>query len=151
MFKSFTKLFNQDKENKTSNSNDDKIMLFGGLLVEAALIDGIIDEKEIKKITKSIAYFFALKYETANIIVNECLKNSNENNSFHYYTSRINKEFEYDKKINLLEMLWEVILTDKKIHDFEANLMRRVSGLLYISDIDSGNAKKRILKNINKT
>ena len=78
MFKSFTKLFNQDKENKTSNSNDDKIMLFGGLLVEAALIDGIIDEKEIKKITKSIAYFFALKYETANIIVNECLKNSNE-------------------------------------------------------------------------
>lgn len=151
MFKSFTKLFNQDKENQTSNSNDDKIMLFGGLLVEAALIDGIIDEKEIKKITKSIAYFFTLKDETANTIVSKCLKNSNENNSFHYYTSRINKEFEYDKKINLLEMLWEVILADKKVHDFEANLMRRVSGLLYISDIDSGNAKKRVLKNINKT
>lgn len=151
MFKSFTKLFNQEKENQTSGSNDDKIILFGGLLVEAALIDGIIDEKEIEKITKSIAYFFTLKYEAANIIIAGCLKNSNENNSFHYYTSRINKEFEYDKKINLLEMLWEVILIDKKIHDFEASLMRRVSGLLYISDIDSGNAKKRVLKNINKT
>ena len=38
---------------------------------------------------------------------------------------------------------WEVILADNEIHDFESNLLRRLAGLLYISDIECGNAKKR--------
>ena len=61
------------------------------------------------------------------------------------FTSKINKEFEYSKKIKLLEVLWEIILVDGKIHDFESNLVRRLSGLLYVSDIDCGIAKKRAL------
>ena len=37
-----------------------------------------------------------------------------------------------------------------KIHDFESNLIRRLSGLLYVSDVDCGNAKKRSLKKVRK-
>ena len=40
-------------------------------------------------------------------------------------------------------VLWEVILSDNEIHDFESNLLRRLAGLLYVSDIECGNAKKR--------
>ncbi len=53
------------------------------------------------------------------------------------------------KKILLIEVLWEVILSDNKIHDFETNLIRRLAGLLYISDVECGNAKKRASKKIN--
>ena len=41
-----------------------------------------------------------------------------------------------------------IILSDGKVHDFESNLIRRLSGLLYISDIHSGNARKRALDKI---
>ena len=73
------------------------------------------------------------------------MEKADEPNSLHYFTSKINKEFEYNKKIKLLEILWQIILADGKIHDFESNLIRRLSGLLYVSDVDCGNAKKRAL------
>ena len=41
-----------------------------------------------------------------------------------------------------------LILEDGKVHDFESNLIRRLAGLLYISDINCGNAKKRALNKI---
>ena len=47
-------------------------------------------------------------------------------------------------------MLWEVVLTDGVEHDYESNLMRRICGLFYIKDIDSGKAKKRVLEKFNK-
>ena len=80
----------------------------------------------------------------------KCLQRVDEPNSFHYFTSKINKELEYDRKVKLLEILWEIVLSDGKIHDYESNLLRRLSGLLYISDIDSGNAKYKALQKIEK-
>ena len=35
-----------------------------------------------------------------------------------------------------------MILSDNEVHDFESNLLRRLAGLLYVSDIECGNAKK---------
>ena len=45
----------------------------------------------------------------------------------------------------LIEILWEIVLSDGQIHDYETSIIRRLSGLLYISDVDSGNARKRAL------
>ena len=43
----------------------------------------------------------------------------------------------------MIEMLWEVIYSDDVLDDFEINMMRRVGGLLYVSDRENGDAKKR--------
>ena len=43
--------------------------------------------------------------------------------------------------------MWEIVLVDDVLDVFEAQLMRRVSGLLYISDVDSGNSKKELFEN----
>ena len=77
-------------------------------------------------------------------------ENKNNSKSLHHYTSLINKSFSEEKKLLLIEILWEIVLSDGKIHDFESNLIRRLSGLLYISDINSGNARKRALDKISK-
>ena len=151
MLDSFLNFFSKSEINKNSKefeeTNDD-IMIISGLLVEAAAIDGEIDEKEILQIKDSLIVFFKLSEEKSNYIVNKSLEKADEQNSLHYFTSKINKEFKHDKKIILLEILWEIILSDGKIHDFESNLIRRLSGLLYISDIECGNAKKRVSKRI---
>jgi len=151
LLESFVKFFNQSKLKEKNTENEEQLMLIGGILLEAAAIDGKIDDDEIDKINKSLINFLGTNEEKSTEIINKCIEKLNEGNSLHYFTSKINKEFEYNKKIELLEILWEIVLADGKIHDFESNLIRRLSGLLYIPDIDSGNVKKKVLTKINRS
>ena len=72
------------------------------------------------------------------------------NRPLYFYTSKLNKSFTDEKKIMLIQVLWEVILSDNEIHDFETNLIRRLAGLLYVSDVDCGNAKIRANQKVQK-
>lgn len=144
MFDSLKKLF-RNTENNLNKSFDD-LQLLSGLMIEAANIDGIIDQKEINKISKSLVEIFGEKPQAVEIELNKCLDEINDHKSLHFYTSRINQTFTEEKKIILIEILWEIILEDGKIHDFETNLIRRLAGLLYISDTQCGKAKKKILE-----
>ena len=65
-----------------------------------------------------------------------------------FFTSKINKSFTEKKKLLLVEILWEIILSDGELHEFESNLIRRLAGLLYISDVSCGNAKKKAIEKI---
>jgi len=143
LFDSLLNFFNQSKLDDDTSKEEDHLTLISGVLVEAAAVDGKIDESEISKIKKSLIHFFNISEEKSISIVNKSLEKMYNLNSLHYYTSKINKMFEYDKKIKLLEILWEIILSDGKVHDFESSLLRRISGLLYVSDVECGNAKKR--------
>ena len=124
--------------------------LLSGLMIEAAYTDGQIDEIEINKIKLTLINVFAEDPKEVDLILEEALKNKNNTKSLHYYTSLINKNFSDDKKLLLIEALWEIVLSDGEIHDYESNLIRRLSGLLYISDVSSGNARKRALDKILK-
>jgi uncharacterized tellurite resistance protein B-like protein len=50
---------------------------------------------------------------------------------------------DHDERIQVIEMMWGVILSDGVVDDFEANLMRRMNGLLYISGVESSEARER--------
>ena len=132
------------------NSKDDEgdvknLELICGLMIEAAYTDGTIGESELKKIKFSLINVFGENEEEVDLVLDEAIKNKNNSKSLHYYTSFINKNFDSDKKLHLIEALWEIVLSDGEIHDFESNLIRRLAGLLYISDVNSGNARKRAL------
>ena len=130
------------QENKDNNKN---LELLCGLMIEAAYTDGQIDTSELNKIKLSLINVFSEDPMEVNLVLEEAVKNKNNAKSLHHYTSFINKNFDEEKKLLLIEALWEIVLSDGEIHDFESNLIRRLSGLLYISDIDSGNARKRAL------
>ena len=137
---------NISAEDKVDTEN---LELLSGLMIEAAFTDGQIDETEINKIKLTLINVFEEDPKEVDIILEEALKNKNNTKSLHYYTSLINKNFSDDKKLLLIEALWEIVLSDGEIHDYESNLIRRLAGLLYISDVNSGNARKRALnKNI---
>ena len=133
-------------QNSTELEDDNKkLELLCGLMIEAAYTDGTIGESELKKIKFSLINVFDENEEEVDLVLDEAIKNKNNSKSLHYYTSFINKNFDSDKKLLLIEALWEIVLSDGEIHDFESNLIRRLAGLLYISDVDSGNARKRAL------
>ena len=138
-------------ESQASNEDIDpnkNLKLLAGLMIEAANTDGVIDNNEINKINSILINTFQEDPDQVKLILDETIKNQNDSKSLFFYTSKINKTYSIKKKLLLLETLWEIILSDGKIHDYESNLIRRLSGLLYISDVDSGNAKKRALNKI---
>ena len=143
------KVLNSQNSSEYKEDNK-KLELLCGLMIEAAYTDGQVDESELDKIKSSLTNVFEEDSEEVNITIKEAINNKNNSKSLHHYTSFINKNFNEDKKLLLIEALWEIILSDGEIHDYESNLIRRLSGLLYISDVNSGNAKKRALNKINK-
>ena len=138
----------QDKKQELNPNKSLEILC--GLMVEAANTDGKIEEKEITKINSVLVDTFEEEPSAVNFVLNNALNNHNESKSLHFYTSKINKEYSDEKKLLLIETLWEIVLSDGSIHDYESNLIRRLAGLLYISDVASGNAKKRALNKISK-
>ena len=145
------KLLKDILSNNTSaedKKDTDNLELLSGLMIEAAYTDGQIDEIETNRIKLSLINVFEEDPKEVDSILQDALKNKNNSKSLHHYTSLINKNFSNDKKLLLIESLWEIVLSDGEIHDYESNLIRRLAGLLYISDVDSGNAKKRALDKI---
>ncbi len=139
-----------NKSSTVEKEDSKNLELLCGLMIEAAYTDGQIDESELKKIKSSLIDIFKEDPKEVDLIIKESILNKNNSKSLHHYTSFINKNFNDDKKLLLIEVLWEIVLSDGEIHDFESNLIRRLAGLLYISDVNSGNARKRALDKILK-
>ena len=133
--------FNADTENK-------EIDILSGLMIEAANTDGNITQAELNKISHSLINVFKEDPKTVEVSLTKAFENKDNSRSLYYYTSKLNKSYSDKDKIKLIEVLWEVILSDNEVHDFETNLIRRLAGLLYISDVDCGNAKIRATKKV---
>ena len=145
MLKLLKNILNSQNSEEDNNNNNKDLELLCGLMIEAAYTDGKIDTSELNKIKLSLISIFSEDPKEVNLVLEKAEENKNNSKSLHHYTSFINKNFDDKKKILLIEVLWEIVLSDGEVHDFESNLIRRLAGLLYISDVDSGNAKKRAL------
>jgi len=141
----FSNNINQNKEDYNKD-----IDILAGLMIEAANTDGNISHVEVNKISLSLINIFKEDPKEVEMTLSRALDDKDNSRSLYYYTSKLNKSFSHEKKLLLIEVLWEVILADNEIHDFESNLLRRLAGLLYISDIECGNAKKRANSKVNK-
>ena len=149
MLKSLRNIFSNDINQNQEDDNKD-LDILAGLMIEAANTDGNISQHEINKISFSLINVFKEHPKEVELALSKAVDDKDNSNSLHFYTSKLNKSFSHKKKLLLIEVLWEVILSDNEIHDFESNLLRRLAGLLYISDIECGNAKKRANDRVNK-
>ena len=137
-----------DSKDRDESDINNNLELLCGLMIEAANTDGVIDQNEKEKINSVLVNVFNESPDDVINILNKAIENRDNSKSLHFYTSKINKEYSEEKKLLLLEILWEIVLSDGKLHDYESSLIRRLAGLLYISDVNSGNARKRALNNI---
>ena len=67
------------------------------------------------------------------------------------FAHTINQRFSEIERVELIEMLWAVVYADGVLSAYEANLLRRIGGLLYVDDRDRGAARKRVLARLGKT
>ena len=150
MFELFKTTVNKFKNNEENIQNDEVKALNSivALLVEAASIDGEIGNDEKNQIENILIERLNLDKIEAEKILEQTISESEEQIEIWSKTNDIRKELDYEERLNIFELMWEIVLVDDVIDVFEAQLMRRVSGLLYISDIDSGNCKKRAIEKL---
>ena len=142
MLQSLKKIFASDKILHTETENKE-IDILSGLMIEAANTDGEVTQEELNKISHSLINIFKEDPKVVEVSLTKAFENKDNSKSLYFYTSKLNKFYSNENKIKLIEVLWEIILADNEIHDFETNLIRRLAGLLYISDVECGNAKIR--------
>ena len=115
------------------------------LMIEAALLDEGADAAERQRIAELLAKRFALSAAEAQALAEEAEEEADRSSQLFAFTREITAGFDYAERVELIEMLWEVVYADDRLHHLEANLMRRIAGLLHVEDRDSGTARKRVL------
>ena len=121
-----------------------EIIGIAALLIHAAKIDEIYSEKE-KKIILSFVENNLDDKNSTDKIMQEAEKLEENSNQLLNYT-RIIKDSSVKIKSEIIEQLWKILISDNNVDLYESNLMRRICGLIYFSDKESGEIKMRLLK-----
>ena len=134
-------LFTKEKEAENDESHLSLISI-AALLIHSAKIDQNFTEKE-KKIIKNALIEMGAPEDTLDEIINEAERKEKDANQILEFTREVkNKSFE-EKKI-VIEALWNIIYSDEQADMYETNLMRRLSGLLYLDPKVVGDIKEKI-------
>lgn len=133
-----------EKDGERQHSFEEKQLAAAALMVEAARLDDEFDDDERIRIEDLLQNQFSLTAAEAGDLLSAGEQASNDSIEWQGFTRAIKDGFEPEERIALIEMLWEVAYADGELHDYEASLIRRITGLLYVSDRDSGEARKRV-------
>ena len=115
------------------------------LLLEACQIDGDTGKIELEYIKKLLINKFNFTPDQAEKNLIEALEKSDERIEIFSQIKIILNEMNHEERIDVIEMMWGVILSDGIVDDFEGNLMRRMNGLVYVSGEESALAKQTAL------
>ena len=140
MFKNFLK--------KKGKNNQDSNILIAALLIHAAKIDENYTEIEKKIITKAIVDLSKLNFDKVKLIMEEAEKKEKESNQIVEFTREI-KKYPIEFRLKIIEIIWKIVYSDGTSDNYESNLIRRICGLLYISDKDNGIINMKV-KNLPK-
>ena len=108
-------------------------------------MDGHFDEQEREKIISLMQANFGLNNEESETLVEETQSVLEQTGDLYTFTRVIKDRFDQQERIQMIEMLWEVAFADGNVDYYESNLISRVAGLIYVNDIDRGEAKKRVM------
>lgn len=124
---------------------DELHLAAAALLVEAAAIDGDFDADERARTEALLRDRFDLDRDEVAALVEMAAAEVAEANELYAFTRAVKDRFSHEERVEMMEMLWVVAYADGELHDHEAHLMRRLGGLLYVSDRERGEARRRAL------
>ena len=135
-------LFKLKKKN-----NEDNNILIVALLIHAARIDENYTELEKKIITKTIMDLNKISLDKAKQFLKEAEKKEEESNQIVEFTREI-KKYPIEFRLKIIEIIWKIVYSDGKNDSYESSLIRRICGLLYVSDKDNGIIKTKIINQL---
>jgi len=130
--------------NKKRNEDDANLVKIGALLIHTAKIDENYSKDEEEIIKKTLLNLGA-KQTNLDTLITRAKQCESDANQILDFTKEV-KNLNNNDKIKIVKSLWHIIYSNKKADIYETNLMRRLSGLLYIDSKTMGNIKEEIKK-----
>ena len=137
-------MFNLFKKNETDKKNNLSLIAITSLLIHSAKIDENFTDNERKIIKKALIEMGA-QTEKVDEIIEEAEEKEKDSNQILEFTREI-KNVDENKKKSIIEALWSIVYSDKNADMYETNLIRRLSGLLYLDNKVVGDIKQKVMK-----
>ena len=137
-----SRIFKKD-QTVTNLSDDDKNVLIESILFECVRVDGESSTDEMDRVKFILKNKLNLEEEVLTKNFDIALDNTNKSIEIYSLTREIREKFDRDEILKIFEYMWEIILIDGNLDDFEAALMRNAAGLFHISGKESAEAKKK--------
>ena len=126
---------------------DNKNILIAALLVHAAKIDDNYTNAEKELIKKALIELNSISQSEAGELLINAEKKEQESNQIVEFTKEVKKS-SMEFRLKIIEIIWKIVYSDGTNDSYESNLIRRLCGLLYVSDKDSGMIKLKVKNSI---
>ena len=135
MKKFFNNLF---KKNQIEDLVEDNSVLISAiaLMIEVSLADEIMDISEVETLKNVLLKEFDVEQTKIDDLISNAKKNQNSSTSLYEFTRKINDEYNFEDKKNLILSMWKIAFADGNIDKYEEYVIRKVSDLIYISHPD---------------
>ena len=138
----------QKKQSALASDEHELAFLVTALMLEAAEIDGETSQDELALIISSVSSQFELDDAQMTAVLDEARSHADERIELHGLIRRLREQSDYEERIGVMELVWMTVLADDRVDTLESQLMRRLAGLLFVSDVDSGLAAKAAKKRL---
>ena len=147
--KKIYKQFIQPASGKTDEVSEHAIQVAtAALLIEMMKADGKVSEDERKAVTQTIQSKFNLTEDETKSLKELAKENIRKATDYYEFTSLINKGLTYEQKVEIIEHLWGIALTDKHLDKHEEYMVRKIADLIYVEHKDFIEAKLKIKKKL---
>ncbi len=134
---------------KNSNKDSESKILIAAILVHAAKIDDKYTDEEKKVIKRALMSLYSVNEVDAEKVLLSAEIKEQGSNQIIEFTKEIKKN-NIEFRLKIIEILWQIVYSDGTNDMYESNLIRRVCGLLYISDKDNGTIKLKVKNSVKK-
>jgi uncharacterized tellurite resistance protein B-like protein len=140
------RLFSLLNAKPAASAKPDRRVAIAALLVEAARRDDAFDDAERDAIARILTDRFQLTPAATQELLEKGEKAAVQSIELFSFVRGMVQESDYEERVELIEMLWDVALADGVINPYEDALIRKIAGLIYVSDFDRGAARRRVLE-----
>ena len=146
MFNQILSLLSGDSP--ASARSDQLQVAVAALMVHAARMDDTFDAAERRTIEHLLAERFGLTPDAVQRLLAVAEQRAEDSSQLYPFTRLAVERLDERERVEVIEMLWEVAYADGILAPDEDALLRRIAGLLYVSDQDRGEARKRVMRRI---
>lgn len=137
-----------EEQEGLSGDRDTLQLAVAALLMEAAQVDGSLDEQERTTVQRLLERKFRLSPEASRALAATGEHHAEQSAQLFGFTRTINERVPRERRIELIEMLWEVAYADGALDPLEDAMLRQVGGLIDVADPERGAARRRVLQRL---
>lgn len=139
----FNSLF---QETDSPNEEYDNKIATSVLFLELAYADFTVTPEEEKNIYTNLQNFFNLPQDKVEEIIGIAKDKREERNDIWIFTDQVKQNFSRERKIKIVELLWQLVYADGHMDKYEEALMRKISNLLGLTHGEMIQAKQKAKK-----